>query len=333
MSAGLTLHPVGLNEEEKKILSVAMNVLLACGCGVRFSEKLTDDTVAVIDVDSDEGRIFYESTNDGLPHRTVVIAGDDRIYHASGLIRKPLRVQTLRNVLSELSGQEESQDSSHYDAGYTNTDAVQPAPLNRRSLPNDSIFYALVNAVANEQYLEISSKSGQYQLLVHGPTRHVYTNLSPKAVEQAVKLAADDMQIAMLDEFAFMKQARGLVSIRIEKLLWKADESGALGYPPVNYDRQAGFRLTDWPRFDVKHIKPQYLTLSAIMTRQSMTPESLAQMTGIGVDTIFDFYHAAQACGLLEKHEPQEEVKMVEQAPPVRMLVARIAKKLGLSFF
>lgn len=327
MGARLTIHPVGLTEEERKILSVTVNVLIAGGCGVHIAEQLSQDTVAVIDVDSVEGRDFYE--HDLEPHIRVVISSDDCRYRADGLIKKPLRVQALRNLLSDISEKisPAEQVDTEQPVQFPATQAIDSA-----SLPNSSLFYALVNAVADQGYLKITSDDNPHPLLVHGPSRHIYTNMTRQEMLQVASRQEDELHVAKLDEFEFMKQAQGFSSHRIEKALWLAADKGALGFVPVNSVGQGEFRLIDWPRFDVKYVKPEYLTLTAIATRRSLTCSALARMTNIPLTTVFDFYHAAQACGVVE-HTPSMTMPEAIEAPVVPSLVARIAKKLGIKFF
>lgn len=326
MGAGLNLHPVGLNEEERKILSVAMNVLIAGGCGVRYSEQISQDTVAVIDVDSAEGRDFYESRNSRI---NVVIASDEGSYPLEGLIVKPLRVQALRNVLSEISEQMLQQNKPDYEVASAQTSSNASS---NGTLPNDSLFYALVNAVANKELCRISCGDEQHDLLIHGPSRHIYTDLSRDDLQHAACLSAARLHVAILDDFEFMKRARGLASHRIERILWLASEHGALGHAPAHLNAHDSFRLRDWPRYDVKHAKAEYLTLTAIATRRALSFEILSRITRIPLTTVFDFYHAAKACGVAVDYPQLPKMEPVP-ARAVPSLVVRIAKKLGLNFF
>lgn len=331
MGARLNLHPVGLNDEERKILSVAMNVLIAGGCGVRYCDQISQDTVSVIDVDSEEGRDFYEHSHD--KHIRVVIAGDERSYLADGLIRKPLRVQALRNLLSDISEQillnapAMEAESTHVSTPI----ASGASPAADTTLPNDSLFYALVNAVATQQYYKIVCGGHPHPLLIHGPTRHIYTNMNRQELLSAAALEGTQLSVLPLEEFEFMKQAQGTASHRIEKVLWLSSESGSLGYPPVTMSAVETMTLNDWPRFDVKHVKPEYLTLAAIMTRHSLSLPAVSRISHIPLQTVFDFYHAALACGVVQLTSPSEP----EQLPvaEVPSLVTRIARKLGLNFF
>ena len=133
MSGQLSLHPVGLTPEEHKILSVTMSVLEASGCGVQITEQVSGETVIVVDVDSDEGRAFYEL--DRSAHRAVVICGDERGYRTDALIRKPLRVQALRNMLTDFA-ESVPHPSSTAHAGTTAASASSPDAL----LPNNTLF-------------------------------------------------------------------------------------------------------------------------------------------------------------------------------------------------
>lgn len=327
MGARLHLHPVGLNEEEHKILSVAMNVLIAGGCGVCYADELSQDTIAVIDVDSVEGRDFYEHAN--TSHFKVVIAGDNQSYRADGLIRKPLRVQALRNLLTDIS--EKFLSQTQHDMGMSVPSAAEPVASAGR-LPNTTLFYIIVNAVSNAELCVVVCGENPHPLLIHGPTRHIYTSMSLQELQQAASLQDEQLHMAIVEEFEFMKLAQGFASHRIEKVLWSACETGSLGYAPPNIDVHGQFQLNDWPRFDVKHVRPEFLTLTAIATRRPVSLGTLASMTRIPFATLFDFYHAAIVCGVVE-HAAARVPEPEPVAPVVPSLVSRIAKKLGLHFF
>jgi hypothetical protein len=326
MGARLHLHPVGLNEEEHKILSVAMNVLIAGGCGACYADELSQDTIAVIDVDSEEGRDFYEHAN--TSHLKVVIAGDDQSYRADGLIRKPLRVQALRNLLTDIS--EKLLPQARHDTGMPVLSAAGLVASGGR-LPNTTLFYIIVNAVSKGELCVVVCGENPHPLLIHGPTRHIYTSMSRQELQE-VASQDEQLHVAIVEEFEFMKQAQGFASHRIEKVLWGACETGSLGYAPVNIDVHGEFQLNDWPRYDVKHARPEFLTLTAIATRRPVSFSTLASMTRIPFATLFDFYHAAVVCGVVEHTAVRGDPEPVH-APVVPSLVSRIAKKLGLNFF
>ena len=327
MGTGLNLHPVGLNEEGRKILSVAMNILEVSGCRVCCTGQISQNTVALIDMDSEEGRHFYENSSE--THLKVVIAGDNRSYRADGLIRKPLRVQALRNLLVDISEKMLHQTSPQV----SNTIPATTSQLsNSRTLPNASLFYALVNAVSSCALYKIDCGDDSHPLLIHGPSRRLYTSLSWQELQKAASLQGEQLNVRQLNEFEFMKQAQGIASSRIDKVLWLASKYGSRGYSPLDMGEQGEFHLTDRPRFDVKYVKPEYLTLAAITSRKSHTFGSLARMTRIPLTTVFDFYHAARACGVVEHTAPTREPVQV-QANVVPSLVSRVAQKLGLKFF
>lgn len=328
MSAELTVHPVGLNAEEHKILSVAMNVLLAGGWGVRLAEQVKGETVVVVDVDSAEGRAFYES--DRAAHRAVVIAGDDRSYRADALIRKPLRVQALRNMLSDLF---DNAPANAVEAAPAAAPSAARGKVGRAIVANGSLFYAMVNAVATGSLLKVTAEGLAQPILLHGPSRHLYTHLDRRQVAQAAALKEGAITVTSLDEFAFMKEARGVVSHRLERFLWLAEQHGAMGIAPSTGVENDAFRLSEWPRFDIEAMRPEYLSLSALMTRHTLSCAAAARMVGVAPARVYDFFHAATACGVVEQVGASQEAATQPQEPPQKggSLMARIAKKLGLN--
>lgn len=327
MSGVLSVHPVGLNAECKKILSVTLNVLTAGGCGVELAEQMTGETVVVVDLDSDEGRAFYE--RDRRSHRAVVIASEENSLRAEALIRKPLRVQALRNMLSDLL--EQSPEGSG-----NSLNEVAAAPVTKSGgavLPNSTLFYAMVNAVSAGLLLKVTAEGLAGAVLIHGPTRVLYTTMERSQLVQLAGMEGSALRVSPLEEFDFMKEARGVTSHRVERMLWLADEKGTRGVAPAIAGEKTVFRLNQWPRFDVKSVNPAYLSLAALMTRNTLSCSAAARMAGVPLETVFNFYHAAKVCGVLDStviQEPHQEELPVE---PIKRssLVSRIAKKLGIN--
>lgn len=326
MNSQLSLHPVGLTPEEHKILSVTMSVLEASGCGVQLADQVSGETVIVIDVDSEEGRAFYEL--DHCAHRAVVIAGDERSYRADALIRKPLRVQTLRNMLTDMA--ESGVDST---AAAPSSAAASTSPALSPQLANSSLFHIMVNAAAGSTMLKVAGAMLPHPVLIHGPSRHLYTRLDREQLAQLAEMGASQLEVTPMEMMAFMKESQGIGAHRFDKILWLAEAKGAKGSAPTMAGERTTFRLSQWPRFDIRSVKPEYLSLSALLSRNTLSCAAAAQMAGLSLATVFNFYHAALACGVVETFAPPEQSMPEPAVQPIKRssLVSRIAQKLGIS--
>jgi hypothetical protein len=194
--------------------------------------------------------------------------------------------------------------------------------------PNN-LFYLLLDSVVQRTLLRIDSGNDDV-VLVHGPSQCIYTRSAGAALDQMAKQAPDGLRPQILAESDFMRASKGMPLTRLHDLIWLAERHGSLGALLPGHSLEMPVRLKVWPKFNSRHVRPDYLKLAAMLSKQPLTLRALAQSSGVPLANVIDFYNASVAFGVIETMHTAPVVTPPPKPSTSGGLLGKIAKRLAL---
>lgn len=321
----VTLSAVGLSAQEGTVVNVVANLLAALDHAVKVLDAgdISGDIVLISHA-SDAGRAALGAL--GKEQRAVLFVDSEHEAKGYPALTRPVRVQTLRDLLVDLVPRIPVQTTQAVAQAQparpaARSDAVAPAAAR----PNN-LFYLLLDSVVQRTLLRIDSGNDDV-VLVHGPSQCVYTRSA--VLDQMAKQAPDGLRPRILAESDFMRAAKGMPLTRLHDLIWLAERHGSRGALLQGHSLDMPVRLKVWPKFNSRHVRPDYLKLAAMLSKQPLTLRALAQSSGVALANVIDFYNASVAFGVIET---MQSAPVVTPPKPSTSggLLGKIAKRLAL---
>ncbi len=320
----VTLSVVGLTPQEGMVVNVAANLLAALDHNVKVlgSGDHSGDIV-LLSPTSELGKTVLGCLVTG--QRAVLFVDSEGEASGHAALLRPVRVQTLRDLLVELL--------PRLPAGKVARPAAPPAaasvaqPVTAAPLPGN-LFYLLLDAVFTRSLLRVECCEGT--VLIHGPTQGIYTRADGNLLAKVAQAGPEMLRAEKLAESDFMQAARGLSLTRLHDVIWLAERHGSRGVLAGGHSTEVPVRLKVWPKFNSRHVRPEYLKLAALLSRQALTLRALATTGGVALPQVIDFYNAALAFGVVEA---KASAPVVTPPPPKSAnagLLSKIARKLAL---
>lgn len=321
----VNLSVIGLSPQEGTVVNVVANLLAALDHSVNVlaAGDLSGDIV-LISHDSDAGRAALG--NLGKEQRAVLFVDNEGEIRGYPTLIRPVRVQTLRDLLVDLVPSLPQRSAAAPAPAVT--PVAKPASAAPAKAQPATLFYLLLDAAIDHSLLSVTGSQGEVVLL-HGPTQCIYTRADGPALEALAKQAPEALQTQRLNESDFMRATKGMSLIRQHDLIWLAERHGARGALLQGHSSEVPVRLKLWPKFNSRHVRPEYLKLAALLSKQPLTLRALAETSGVALSQVIDFYNASVAFGVIEKMESAPVV-----TPPPKTsgsgLLGKIAKRLAL---
>ncbi|HEY0721417.1 MAG TPA: hypothetical protein VGE50_09190 [Gammaproteobacteria bacterium] len=321
----VTLSVVGLSPQEGTVVNVAANLLAALDHSVKVlgSGDYSGDIV-LLSPASEAGKAALGSLAAGQRAVLFVDSEDQGQGHASLL--RPVRVQTLHDLLVELLTRLSTRSVA---APVAATPATTAKPIAASPLPGN-LFYLLLDAMLSRSLLRVECCEGSV-VLIHGPTRGIYTRVDSITMARVAQSGPELLRVDRLGESEFMQAARGMSLTRLHDVIWLAERHGSRGVLPEGHSTEVPVRLKVWPKFNSRHVRPEYLKLAALLSRQPLTLHALASAGGVALPQVIDFYNAALAFGVVESKASAPVVTPLPSKSPANAgLLSKIARRLAL---
>jgi len=331
----ITLSVVGLSVQEGTVVNVAANLLAALEHRVQVLQA--DDAsgdIVLLDPASEKGRAALGNLDDG--QRAILFVDNEAQHNSHPSLVRPVRVQTLSDVLTDLvarlparsvprpavSTAATAKPATAKPATAATTASAVPLPVN--------LFYLLVDAMLNQSLMSVKCINSDSTVLIHGPTKSVYTRLDGMTLEKMSQQGPDNLQAQKLSESDFMQASRGMSLTRLHDVIWLAERHGSQGIVLPGHSLDVPVRLKVWPKFNSRHVRPEYLKLAALLARQPLTLHALAESSGVALAQVIDFYNASVVFGAIETMASAPVVMPVLKTPTNSGLLGKIARKLAL---
>lgn len=330
MSNSVTLSMVGLSTQEGTVVNVAANLLAAMDVAVKVLDNgdLSGDIVLV-----DGGSVAGRGVLGRLDGRqkALLFVDSDSDAKGSNVIVRPVRVQALRDALSEVMAAlpaKRVQPPAPVGKAQTTTASAQQQAPSAQPLPG-TFFYLLLDTVVNRSLLRVDCGGGT-TVLIHGPTQCIYTHADGMSLEKMSQQNYDMLKSQKLSETEFMQATKGMSLTRLHDVLWLAERHGGRGQLLPGHSAEVPVRLKVWPKFNNRHVRPENLKLAAMMSKQPLSLRTLAVSSGVALPQVIDFYNSAVAFGVIEKHETAQPVTPPPKPSSSGGLLGKIARRLAL---
>jgi hypothetical protein len=322
----VTLSAVGLSPQEGTVVNVVANLLAALDHAVKVLDAgdISGDIVLISHA-SDAGRAALGAL--GKEQRAVLFVDGEHEVKGYPALTRPVRVQTLRDLLVELVPRIPVQTAQAAVTAQPAAPAARPVAVAPAAVHPNNLFYLLLDSVVHRTLLRIDSGNDDV-LLVHGPSQCIYTRST--ALEQMAKQAPDGLRPQVLTESDFMRATKGMPLTRLHDLIWLAERHGSRGALLPGHSLDMPVRLKVWPKFNSRHVRPDYLKLAAMLSKQPLTLRALAQSSGVPLANVIDFYNASVAFGVTETMETAPVVTPPPKPSTSGGLLGKIAKRLAL---
>ncbi len=321
----ITISPTGVSGKDIVVLKVAVDLLQAHDCNVELTQtEQAGADIAVVDADSDTGRLLLEQSPQ--TRRVLALCSADTCAASNiRVIRKPVRVQELKDALHELC----RLDLSRAMTGVRTSSA--PATPPPRAQGTRTLFETLVELRKARRTAHLSIEGGA-QLWVN-PAADQLVTTAPDALPQLGATPRAQLTVADLSEEAFAQQAEQLQTHSLAEQLWRLAQRAPTTDVLGDYDLNTPVRLRAWPNFTRYGVNPQHLQLTALMTRQARTLNDIRQASGLAQEDVVSFCNAAYAVGLLQVSpaEAAQPTRPGGQHRARRGLFAKLAQRLSLA--
>lgn len=324
----VTLSMLGLSSQEGTVVNVAANLLAALEHNIKvLGDGDASGDIVLLSPASEAGRAALARL--GAHQRAVLFVDSEGDAKGQPALIRPVRVQALRDLLVELVPRLPARSASAKPAvvapAAPQVTAAATAPS--IALPAN-LFYLLLDAVLKHELVRIEHEGSI--VLIHGPTQCIYTQADGAALAKLSKLQPAAVQSEKLGQSDFMRAAKGLPMSRLHDLIWLAERHGSQGALLAGHSCDVPVHLKVWPKFNNRHVRPEYLKLAAMLSKQPLTLSALAVSSGVALPQVIDFYNAAVAFGVIERMESAPVVVPPPKPAASSGLLGKIARKLAL---
>lgn len=308
MSNVLKISPVKFTSTDYSVLKVALNLILKSKINIELlSDSNLDADLFIIDMDNPEGRKFFAEIQDSRYGSLLISSEMQEEYNNQIFLRKPVRVQTLRDIITDM-----------YQATTHKTSPVkqQIEPVSK-FVAEKNLFFMLLKAQQDKKSLQIYCPPHS-ALFVSGADNMVATSATSDVFWQITHTHVDNINSMQLSAADFNVLAKGQRIIPLKNLLWTTAiylSRGQLATDSVSLDDE--IQLKVWPNFSRLDFEPDHLRLATVMVSRALSLKQISQQTGFPLEFVVNFFNAAWVMDLIiiqpkttrKIHQPKQEFK------------------------
>jgi hypothetical protein len=332
----LSISPVALSKTDASVLKVSLGILKDMNA---LFEVLSEDdisgSVVLLDADSDAGKGLYAELS-GKRGQMLIVLTEQTLNDTRNLVlKKPLRVQTLKDVLFDLHQQLSAPAAAGLSLNKAPPPAVSAAPVSSAPFAADqNLFFTLLKIQRAQQRAQIFYPPFS-PLYADGKDGIVATSASRATLRKMVSQPCDKLKTLNLSDADFDILARGQLIMHFSHVLWSAALFGSQAQLIDDLSVDQPLRLKAWPNFSRLDFDQPHMALSSLMASQPMTIQQIQAKTKLDVSIIIGFVNASAVTDILDASAP----KAAPVAPPPaaaphndakRGLFAKIAKRLNI---
>lgn len=321
----LTISTLELNSTDFSVLRVANVLLEKSGIKATLLEKGdTTGTLLLVDIDTPAGRDFY--THFDYPrHRTMLLLSSETINDQRNLVlKKPIRVQTLKDVLYDLCTNLNQKVSVPESPSLRKNTSSTPIKL------QETLFFILFKSKQEKQAIQIFC-SPYSPLFVEGTRGIIATSASRDILKKIIQSPPHQLRSTKLSSSDFDVLAKGQLILPMTSILWSAALYGSHGQLIPDHSPEIPIQLKAWPNFSRLDFEPVHIRLASLMAARAITLRQIEEKSQIPYATIVAFYNAAWATDLLVINPLNLPTTLTKKAPTKMGLFAKIATRLKIA--
>ncbi|WP_455203336.1 hypothetical protein [Kaarinaea lacus] len=324
--APMLISPLGLNDVEQKVLSVAVGLLSEDGINLKLlSNNDPTGDLAIIDSDSTDGQVLLENTKSSqikLLFCSKPVSGKNLVS-----MPKPVRVAALKELLGKISNLMLNQAAKRQ----TNVNTKNAAETNQQTQKPASLFQTLLQAKQEQKCLFITNTTG-LNLLINGGNKTATLSGDQNDIDQLIHADVSSIQIKEVNPDELSIHCENPNILAIDRILWQCGtaESRAELLPGHRLDKPV--KLRAWPNFTRNNFNPVYLQLSAALAKEATSLQQLQEQCNVPLEEIIRFYNAAYAVDLIDRNPGKPEHQQQEakpKSPKLASVLIGLKKRLG----
>jgi hypothetical protein len=330
----ITISVIGLNNTDYSVLRVAMS-LWEKHADIKVSILDKNDTsgaIIITDYDTEKGKSFYQRFNNAVGRAMLLLTSETLNEQRNFVLKKPVRVQTLKDVLSDIYAFLKPAKNSANSAVQTPTTSAanltQPPVTATSNHP--PLFFVLFKASQEQQVIQIFCPPNAL-LFVDGINRLVACSLSQQSLRKMILNPTCSFKMTKLSPANFEMLAKGQLIMPLSHLLWIAGLYGSYGQLLPDHSAEIPVQLKAWPNFSRLEYEPAHMQLAALMTTRALTLKQIEQKTQFPWETIVSFYNAAYSTELVIVNPANLPIATAHKPSSTKLsLFAKIANRLKI---
>lgn len=324
--APMLISPLGLNEVEQKVLSVAVGLLSEDGINLKLlSNNDPTGDLAIIDSDSTDGQVLLENTKSSqikLLFCSKPVSGKNLVS-----IPKPVRVAALKELLAKISKLMQKQTAKRQ----ASAKDTPSAKTTQQTQKTPSLFQTLLQAKQEQKCLFITNTTG-LNLLINGKNKTATLSGDQNDIDQLIHADITSIQIKEVDPDELSIHSENPNILAIDRILWQCGTAESSAELLQGHRLDEPVKLRAWPNFTRNNFNPVYLQLSAALAKEAISLHQLQKQCNVPLEEIIRFYNAAYAVDLIERNPGKPELTQQEPHPKSPKLVSvliGLKKRLG----
>lgn len=330
----ISISCIQFSDTDYSVLKVAVNLLLKNKIPVKLLDKGDiEGKIFVVDIDTPEGKRFYSQfdySGRAAPKSSLLLLSNEMVNdQRNPVLRKPLRVQTLRDVLYEMIADQRpelAQSEAHLA-----TPKVDPLAMGVTATTdvNKTLLYALLQARKEKQAMQIYSPP--HPALYVEPVQGVIATSASRDVLRKITRSPAAVVIKTISQADFDILARGQQILPLTHVLWSAALYGSGGKLLEGHSLDTPVQLIAWPNFSRLEFEPEHMRLTSMMTARPISLREIHEKIKFPLEIICNFYNAATAINLVSIKPVTNKVVKTVAEPQKRSLLTKIATRLKIA--
>ena len=328
--AEVTISVIELSSTDCSVLKVAVTLLERNHLKVHLLEKgNTTGTLVLVDFDTPGGKDFYRQFN-YAHHRAMLLLSTETLNdHRNLVLKKPLRVQTLKDALYDLylglNPQLKISQPSQPPAAETHNLAVNQVNS------QNSLFLVLFKALQDKSIIQVFC-SPHSPLFVNTISGIIASSISNEILRKIIFSQSYVFKSTKLSSADFEILAKGQVIVPLNQVLWNAALYGSRGQLIEGHSPDIPVQLKAWPNLSRLDFESHHIKLASIMAGKAFTLKQIQLQTNLPWETIVGFYNAAYATNLIVINPANLPTTTTSKSAPVKAsLLAKIANRLKIA--
>lgn len=331
----LVISSHGLLEDEQEALGKALEFLGTSGLNYQLhSGNVQKAHLVVLNDETDSGKSALLRARAGQVK--LVFSSTPRSGKNMILVRRPVNITLLQNILSRVFGKMQDQlQQTLSDPSVEPGEEPGAEPRVEPASQDETLFTTLIYAKEKQKLLCLTLPD-LTKLYINGQSKTFMSESDINHLKKFAPTPLSEIKLSNIDEAHFSAETRKKPIYALHRLLWTSGIYGSEGRLLSGHTMDRPVKLRAWPNFTRNDFLPQHLKMAAIIARRPTTLEQLVKQTGIARSDIINFYNAAYAVDLIEISDSSEINDKTEnmQTPALSQarqgLLSKLASRLRL---
>lgn len=325
MPTHVSISHVELSNTDHSVLKVVIGLLAKNGIKADVLDKSDmAGNVTIVDIDTPAGKAFYEKFT-ARNHSLLLLTSETVNDHRHMILKKPVRVQTLRDVLTDIC----------IDVGSTPTSPSKNKEKNTATATikinfQETLFFTLLKAKQDKQVMQIFCPP--YSPLFVNPAKGIIaTSASRNILRKITRNQTGPVKGTKISDADFEILSKGQLIIPLENILWSAALYGSQDQLIEGHSADMLVQMKAWPNFSRLEFEPEHMKMATFMTSAPLTLKQLAEKSKVSWEKVVGFYNATAATGLIIANPTNLPKATTTKIAAKAGLFSKIAQRLKIA--